>query len=61
VVEGVVRLVAAQEIPLEFLDCIVLDIPDNQVIDQRLRLNQKSKTHIKETCFYCGAHVGNDR
>ena len=58
VVEGVVRLVAAQEIPMEFLDCIVLDIPDNQVIDQRLRLNQKSKTHIKETCYYVEHMLG---
>jgi DNA modification methylase len=58
VVEGVVRLVAAQEIPMEYLDCIVLDIPDNQVIDQRLRLNQKSKTHIKETCYYVEHMLG---
>jgi DNA modification methylase len=58
VVEGVIRFLAAQEIPLEFLDCIILDIPDNQVIDQRLRLNQKSKTHIKETCYYVEHMLG---
>ena len=58
VIEGVVRFLAAQEIPMVDLDCIILDIPDNQVINQRLRLNQKSKTHIKETCYYVEHMLG---
>lgn len=53
VFDGCTRVAAGMEVDhLDELECIIHDIPDNQIMDKRIRLNQTSKTHLKEKCFY---------
>ncbi len=35
----------------EFLDCIVLNIPDSEILDTRITYNLKTKVHMSEKCF----------
>ena len=35
----------------ESLDCIVLDIPDSEILDTRITYNLKTKVHLSEKCF----------
>lgn len=35
---------------IETLECIVLDIPNSEIIDTRITYNQKTKVHISEKC-----------
>jgi DNA modification methylase len=35
---------------IKTLECIVLDIPDSEIIDTRITYNQKTKVHLSEDC-----------
>lgn len=35
----------------EFLDCIVLNIPDSEILETRITYNVKTKVHMSEKCF----------
>jgi DNA modification methylase len=35
----------------EFLDCIVLNIPDSEILETRITYNLKTKVHMSEKCF----------
>ena len=51
VIDGVHRYKAAVELGnIETLDCEVLDIQDDQILDTRITFNQKSKVHTIEVC-----------
>ena len=51
VIDGVHRYKAAVELGnIETLDCEVLDIQDDQILDTRITYNQKSKVHTLEVC-----------
>lgn len=52
VIDGVVRTKAAVELKMEELDCFVIQADDNQIVELRMRLNQTTKTHLKEQCVY---------
>ena len=52
VIDGIAKTDAAPAAGLDTLDCVIHDIIDSQVIDKRIRLNQTSKTHIREKCYY---------
>jgi DNA modification methylase len=36
---------------VDTLECIVLDIPDSEILDSRITYNQKTKVHTSETCW----------
>lgn len=36
---------------IENLECIILDIPDSEILDTRIVFNQKTKVHLSEKCF----------
>lgn len=51
IIDGVLRFNAAVELGnIETLECKILDIPDEQVLDTRIVHNQKSKVHTLEKC-----------
>lgn len=51
VIGGVLRYKAAVELGnIETLECEVLDIQDDQILDTRITFNQKSKVHTLEVC-----------
>lgn len=50
IIDGVLRYTAAQKIGIESLDCIVRTLTEDQVVDARIRANQKVKPSILETC-----------
>lgn len=51
IVDGVLRYNAAVELDnIQTLECKILDIPDEQVLDTRIVHNQKSKVHTIEVC-----------
>jgi DNA modification methylase len=51
VIDGVHRYKAAVELGnIETLECEVLDIQDDQILDTRITYNQKSKIHTLEVC-----------
>ena len=52
VIDGIARKDAAPAAGRDTLECVVHDILDNQIMDKRVRLNQTSKTHIREKCYY---------
>ncbi|NQW78911.1 MAG: ParB N-terminal domain-containing protein [Chitinophagaceae bacterium] len=52
VIDGIARTDAAPAAGRDTLECVVHDILDNQIIAKRVRLNQTSKTHIREKCYY---------
>lgn len=35
----------------DFLDCIVLNIPDSEILETRITYNVKTKVHMSEKCF----------
>jgi DNA modification methylase/uncharacterized ParB-like nuclease family protein len=51
-IDGIARTDAAPAAGRDTLECVVHDILDNQIMDKRVRLNQTSKTHIREKCYY---------
>lgn len=51
VIDGVHRYKAAVELGnIETLECEVLDIKDDQIVDKRIIYNQKTKVHTLEVC-----------
>ena len=58
VIDGIARTDAAPAAGRDTLECVVHDILDNQIIDKRVRLNQTSKTHIREKCYYFDHSLG---
>jgi DNA modification methylase len=52
VIDGVVRLKAATELGFDELICYVIKANDDQIVDLRMRINQTTKTHLKEKCVY---------
>jgi DNA modification methylase len=36
---------------IDSLECLVLDIPDSEILDTRITYNQKTKVHLSEKCF----------
>jgi DNA modification methylase len=52
VIDGIARKDAAPAAGRDTLECVVHDILDNQIMTKRVRLNQTSKTHIREKCYY---------
>ena len=59
VIDGVHRYKAAVELDsINTLNCKVLDIDDDEVIDTRIIYNQKSKMHILEKCIYIELRLG---
>ncbi len=51
IIDGVSRLKAARQIDLPSLIYLVVDIPDEKIIEFRMLCNTKSKKGIIETCF----------
>ena len=59
VIDGVHRYKAAVELDsINTLNCKVLDIDDDEVIDTRIIYNQKSKMHILEKCIHIEHRLG---
>jgi hypothetical protein len=50
IVDGVLRFMAAQNCGIEKMDCIVKDLADDEIMDFRIRSNQKAKISFLETC-----------
>lgn len=53
-VDGVDRYILATTEPdlnMESLECMVVYIPDEEILDYRIRYNQKTKPSIEETCI----------
>ena len=48
IVDGVTRFKVAKQIGIETLNCIELEITDKEIIEYRIRLNQKAKKGIIE-------------
>ena len=51
IVDGASRYVVAKKLGLPMLKYILIDIPDDQIIQQRLILNQRTKRSIVELCL----------
>ena len=51
VVDGTSRTIVANSLGLEFLDCLVLDTPEDEILECRIRINQKIKTSLIEKCL----------
>lgn len=51
IVDGVSRLKVAVELGIPELLCRVVDIPDEEILDHRIRINLKTKTSIIEKCL----------
>lgn len=54
IVDGVDRYLLAtteSDLNIESLECMVVHIPDEEILDHRIRYNQKTKPSIAETCI----------
>lgn len=51
VVDGISRKMAADSLGLEFLNGLVLDTPENEILECRIRINQKIKSSMIEKCL----------
>ncbi len=51
VVDGTSRAIVANSLGLEFLNCEVLEIPEEEILEWRIRTNQKIKTSMIEKCL----------
>ncbi len=51
IIDGIHRYCAALELDnIEVLECEVLDISDDEILDTRISYNQKTKIHMSEVC-----------
>ena len=51
VVDGTSRAIVADSLGLEFLNCEVLEISEEEILEWRIRTNQKIKTSLIEKCL----------
>lgn len=52
IIDGGYRFYAAKEAGnIDTLECVVLDIPNSEIIDNRITYNQKTKVHLSEKCI----------
>nr|WP_315203823.1 DNA methyltransferase [uncultured Flavobacterium sp.] len=51
VVDGTSRTIVADSLGLEYLDCLVLDTPEDGILECRIRINQKIRTSMIEKCL----------
>ncbi len=51
VVDGTSRKIVSDYLGLEFLDSVVLDITEEEILESRIRINQKVKTSMIEKCL----------
>jgi DNA modification methylase len=51
VVDGTSRAIVADSLGLEFLNCEVLEISEEEILEWRIRTNQKIKTSMIEKCL----------
>jgi DNA modification methylase len=51
VVDGTSRKIVSDYLGLELLDCVVLDITEEEILEYRIRINQKIKTSMIEKCL----------
>lgn len=52
IIDGGHRYYAAIEVGnIDTLECIVLNIPDSEILDTRIAYNQKTKVHTSEICL----------
>ena len=58
IVDGVARYIVAKELSMTHLNCFILEIPDNEILDYRIRINQKTKSNIIETCLQAEHMLG---
>ena len=50
IIDGILRFNAAAKFGIEYLDCEVIDINDDKIVDKRIRRNVNSRPHISEVC-----------
>jgi len=58
ILDGVTRFKVAKQIGIETLDCIEFEITDKEIIEYRIRLNQKAKKGIIEKCMEVESVLG---
>jgi hypothetical protein len=52
IIDGGYRYYSAIEAGnIETLECYILDIPDSEILDNRISYNQKTKVHLSEKCI----------
>jgi DNA modification methylase len=51
VIDGTSRTIVANSLGLEYLDCLALEIPEEEILEWRIRINQKIKTSMIEKCL----------
>ncbi len=50
IIDGILRFNAAAKFGIEHLECEVIDITDDKIVDKRISSNIKSRPHISEVC-----------
>ena len=50
IIDGILRFNAAAKFGIEYLDCEVIDINDDKIVDKRIRRNVNSRPHTSEVC-----------